>query len=217
MFSLGVSATDPRAKLQEVGPLHRLGAPLSYPLLFLFGEPGWGLKCIAYNVVEGQRARARGHVTALEYLRFRLFERDDLRTAQGDSILRDAHLLFGRLTQQWIVDECIKIETSRLTWFRLNQKTIRADEYKEVQRAIAANEAGNVGTHVVLPATHIGGPRDMQQRFADAMAVVRSFASRTSSSPSRAIRGGRRSHGSSASGRRPTSSRGSARACSTSG
>ena len=32
VFSLGVSATDSRATPQVIGPLHRPGAPLSYPL-----------------------------------------------------------------------------------------------------------------------------------------------------------------------------------------
>ncbi|KAL4582397.1 hypothetical protein LXL04_006945 [Taraxacum kok-saghyz] len=69
-------------------------------------------------------------------------------------------LLGGRLFQQFMVDSYVKIDTSQL-----------------YQGVVDANTAGDVptsmiGQRVVLPASFIGGPRDMRRRFLDAMALV---------------------------------------------
>ena len=93
----------------------------------------------------------------------------------NDSCDCDSHLFQGSLTQQWMVDEAVKQEESKLQWCRHNQKALKAELYKEVQQAITANAQGTIGQHYVLPSTYIGSPRDMQQRYADSMALVRNF------------------------------------------
>jgi len=35
-----------------------------------------------------------------------------------------------RLYQKWVVDQYSKVEGQRLQWVRLNQTTLRADQYK---------------------------------------------------------------------------------------
>jgi hypothetical protein len=52
-------------KLQEIPLTHPLAVPLTYPLLFLHGEHGWGLNGIPYSTAAVQQrfARARGFVT----------------------------------------------------------------------------------------------------------------------------------------------------------
>ena len=84
-------------------------------------------------------------------------------------------LLFGgRLLQQFVVDVYIKIETSRLQFCELNQKKIRSDLYQGIVDCVNAGEVhpNRVGQRIVLPASFIGGPRDMRRRFLDAMTLV---------------------------------------------
>ena len=83
-------------------------------------------------------------------------------------------LLGGRLLQQFVVDIYIKIETSRLLYYRLNQKKIRSKLYQGIVDCVNAGEVkpSKVGQRVVLPASFIGGPRDMRRRFLDAMTLV---------------------------------------------
>lgn len=90
---------------------------------------------------------------------------------------KNLFLLGGRLLQQFVVDMYIKIETSRLFWFIRNQDKIRADLYKGIVDCIHAGEAraDMVGRRTVLPASFIGGPRDMRRRYMDAMALVREY------------------------------------------
>ena len=84
-------------------------------------------------------------------------------------------LLFdGRLLQQFAVDVYIKLETSRLQFCELNQAKIRADLYQGIVDCVNAGEVNpnRVGQRIVLPASFIGGPRDMRRRFLDAMTLV---------------------------------------------
>lgn len=83
-------------------------------------------------------------------------------------------LLGGRLLQQFVVDIYIKIETSQLLFCRLNQKKIRSDLYQGVVDCVNVGETepSRVGQRIVLPASFIGGPRDMRRRFLDAMMLV---------------------------------------------
>ena len=52
----------------------------------------------------------------------------------------------GRLSQQYVVDNYVKIETHKLRWFEHNQDSIRADLYQGLQDAFHEGECdtGNV-------------------------------------------------------------------------
>lgn len=83
----------------------------------------------------------------------------------------------GRLFQQFIVDMYVKIENTRLDHFRDHQKAIRADMYQGLTDSMGMGEhdASNVGRCVILPASFIGGPRDMHKRYLNAMAIVQKY------------------------------------------
>ncbi|XP_075512261.1 uncharacterized protein LOC142547728 [Primulina tabacum] len=86
-------------------------------------------------------------------------------------------LYAGRLLQQYAVDMYIKLETTRLDYFRRNQAEMRSELYQGIVDSIINGETkGNeIGRRIVLPASFIGGPRDMRRRYLDAMALVRKF------------------------------------------
>ena len=86
-------------------------------------------------------------------------------------------LLAGRLLQQYVVDMYIKLETTRLDYYRRQQSKLRAELYQGIVDSITAGETrGNqVGQRIVLPASFVGGPRDMRRRYLDAMAMVQHY------------------------------------------
>ncbi|XP_050896083.1 uncharacterized protein LOC127102791 [Lathyrus oleraceus] len=69
----------------------------------------------------------------------------------------------GRLLQQYVIDNYVKIETERLRWIRRNQNNIRSEVYQGLQDALhdGENNADNVGQRTILPPSFIGSKRDM--------------------------------------------------------
>lgn len=51
----------------------------------------------------------------------------------------------GRLLQQYVVDNYVKIETQRLRWIRSNQRDIRSELYQGLQDCLHGGE-NNTGT-----------------------------------------------------------------------
>lgn len=86
-------------------------------------------------------------------------------------------LYFARLLQQYIVDNYVKLETQRLDFFRLQQQDIRKEFLQGVVDAMAAGETegSGVGQRVVLPSSFIGRPRNMRQKYIDAMTLVQKY------------------------------------------
>ena len=61
-----------------------------------------------------------------------------------------------------------------MNWIKQNQSVLRAENYQSILDALADGiDLEEVGKKVVLPSTFIGGPRNMNQLYHDAMAIVR--------------------------------------------
>ncbi|GAU49645.1 hypothetical protein TSUD_407820 [Trifolium subterraneum] len=130
--------------------------PRQYPLLLPFGTHGWDINTRSNN---GQK------VTCRKYYCYML----QIRPNDQSALLKA-----GRLLQQYVVDNYVKIESGVLRWIRQHQKDIRAEVYHGLQDALHVGEtnAENVGKRTILPSTFIGGRRDMTQRYEDGMAIV---------------------------------------------
>ncbi|KAB2625677.1 hypothetical protein D8674_017337 [Pyrus ussuriensis x Pyrus communis] len=133
--------------------------PLQYPLLLPYGTYGWDVN----SRDDGGRA-----ITCCDYYAYMLQIRHN-----GSSLL----LRGGRLLQQYAVDNYIKIESQKLRWLRSNQATVRADLYKGLEDSLNAGQhnAGSIGRRIILPSSFVGSPRDMYQRYQDAMTLVQRF------------------------------------------
>ncbi|XP_068340932.1 uncharacterized protein [Pyrus communis] len=133
--------------------------PLQYPLLLPYGTYGWDVN----SRDDGGRA-----ITCCDYYAYMLQIRHN-----GSSLL----LRGGRLLQQYVVDNYIKIESQKLRWLRSNQATVRADLYKGLEDSLNAGQhnAGSIGRRIILPSSFVGSPRDMYQRYQDAMTLVQRF------------------------------------------
>ena len=90
---------------------------------------------------------------------------------------RPVLLLCGRLLQQFVVDMYIKLETTRLEYFRKEQSNFRREVYQGIVDSVSSGECNGdrIGQRILLPSSFIGGPRDMKKRYMDAMALVQHF------------------------------------------
>ncbi|KAF7820892.1 uncharacterized protein G2W53_026347 [Senna tora] len=132
--------------------------PLQYPLLLPCGTYGWDV-----NTQNGVASRTK--VTCSDYYSYMLQIRDG----------RDNLLLRGcRLLQQYANNNFLKIETQKFRWVWNNQSKIRAEMYNGLQDSfeVGINISGHVGQRIILPSSIVGCPRDMSERFHDAMHAV---------------------------------------------
>ncbi|XP_016469496.2 uncharacterized protein LOC107791864 [Nicotiana tabacum] len=118
------------------------------------------------NLEQGKRKR--DVVSVREYYCYKLQMRND----DEDEILHTR-----RLFQQYSVDEYIKLETQRLDFGSFNQDLFRMSVLQGLLYVLRLGErdASNVGKQTFLPNSFIGGPRDMRQRYMDAIALVQHF------------------------------------------
>lgn len=69
--------------------------------------------------------------------------------------------------QEYLCDNWAKCEQNRLSFLRHNQPKLRAELYQGLQDALAddAVRADTVGKRIVLPSSHVGSPRYMNQLY----------------------------------------------------
>ena len=81
------------------------------------------------------------------------------------------------------MDQCVKIQDARLTYYRGNQFFLRFESYQGVhdylksvaEKHASTNEPANIGKMVILPSSFTDSPRYLQQKYQDAIAMVREF------------------------------------------
>jgi Helitron helicase-like domain at N-terminus len=81
----------------------------------------------------------------------------------------------GKLFQQYVVDQFLRIEQQNLMYIRNNQQQLRAECYQGIVDALGANNSTHIDCQIIVPVTTIGSTRYMQQRFQDSMALVRNL------------------------------------------
>ncbi|KAI5419750.1 hypothetical protein KIW84_043783 [Lathyrus oleraceus] len=109
--------------------------PLQYPVLFPFGTHGWDINTTNCN---GRRVSCRAYYSYMLQIR-----------PNGQSMLLNA----GRLLQQYVVDNYVKIESGRLRWIKDHQSDIRSELYQGLQDALHVGETNveNIGKRTILP------------------------------------------------------------------
>ncbi|XP_027082697.1 uncharacterized protein [Coffea arabica] len=200
VYNLPTSSQVAAIWTESEGESLEKGPQIQYPLLFPHGECGWrhGIlrNCDSSkrkrdasddaNVIDASSIRTasdlirmeqeasengrkeRRTVSAREYYCYLLQMRENDR-----SMLLHAR----RLLQQFVVDVYVKIETSRLDFHRKKQNDVRTEILQGVIDSISVGQrqGSQVGRRVYLPASFIGGPRDMRRRYIDAMALVQKY------------------------------------------
>ena len=121
--------------------------PMTFSIIFPSGDLG-------YNYIFKQNENSSKKLTALQYYSYRLSYR------KNDNHPFNPILFCGRLTQQYIIQAYIVIESSRLLYLKNNQKKLRISSYKGLLDHVhnsAANISENytehqrVGNIYVLP------------------------------------------------------------------
>ncbi|GJR23423.1 DNA helicase [Tanacetum coccineum] len=138
---------------------------LQFPLLFVFGEPGFYLEL----VLKPRDGSGRGKkVTMNAYYKYQLHPR-----------VKGFGLIFrcGRLFQQYVVTAFCAVEQSRLDFIRKRQNDLRSDYLLGLYDAISRGDREGIqaGSMIMLPRTFTGGPRYMYNHYLDALAICRSL------------------------------------------
>ena len=180
-----VPTNDRLHGIRTISDTHRSADPLAYPLLFPHGTNGWTLDLLLSTpstqpdeegnyTFQSKTRGGRGHtrLTTTHFTRYYMQCREE-----GSKML-----MYGaRLRDEWLLVNYIKAERQKLEYLRHNQEKLRAHKYSVVADQVEAGDVigadgARTGTSVVLPSSFLGGPRDMQQRYQDALAVCSQVA-----------------------------------------
>lgn len=131
------------------------------------------------------RQGTRKQISVREFHTYRLQVRPLVDSSYNPLVDNDGNVLLdnalnraGRLFQEYCCMALAKAEAQRLRWHRKNQKTIRAELYRNLSDSWTAHDHTGgerlaAGKRVVLASSFTGGPRDQWGRYQDAMAIVR--------------------------------------------
>ncbi|THV06152.1 hypothetical protein K435DRAFT_22473, partial [Dendrothele bispora CBS 962.96] len=139
--------------------LSRLWEPLAYPLLFPHATLGWGLSSTRDDdgvVIDDD---AENDVTSSQIWYYRIRLLCDKRFS-----------IFGRLTNEYLVDIFTRSIESRLQYIRSNQDRVRARD-----AALMGAEVLPDIENVYLPASFIGSRRWASQQIADSLAIAAAY------------------------------------------
>nr|VDD44886.1 unnamed protein product [Brassica oleracea] len=151
--------------VRRISEIHPAYLALDYPLIFTYGEEGFTLG-IKKRATDATAKLKRQAISMRQWYAFRLQEREN-----------ECHTLLHSksLFQQFLVDGYTTIESDRLFYLRINQKSLRSDSYDSIQQAENAGKTDmhEQGSRFLLPASFTRGPRYMKNMYLDAMAICR--------------------------------------------
>ncbi|XP_077277509.1 uncharacterized protein LOC143905793 [Temnothorax americanus] len=149
--------------VQQISILDKRCDPMCYPLLYPYGNDGWHSQLKSYN---------------LKYPGFKVTQMDYYAHLLAPRVEFSQFKKAGKLRCQFILDAYMKTEANRLNYIILNQPQLRAELYSGLMDHLdnrAQNEGIKAGIPVILPSSFMGSPRNMQERYQDAMSLVRKF------------------------------------------
>ena len=138
--------------VQTIPTTHETYDPLHYVLFYPQGGTSWHDKPMSPY-------QHKGRVTISEYYRYLALNHNALHAG-------------GRLYLQYLVDMVSKMEAHDLKYITDHHQELRADLYANLADAMADGQESK-GRQVILPSSFHGFPRQMRQRFQDAMCVQR--------------------------------------------
>lgn len=149
LIHLRPDPSDPnRANTKRISILHPSIEPMTYPLLFPYGESGWHPDI---PLKESISKTKRKRLSQMAYYSYRIAVRETF----------NQFLNAGKLTQQYFVDFYVKMESNRLQWIKDHQKELRAESYQGLMDFLhsKAQEEGLVpGKPIILPSSFLGSP-----------------------------------------------------------
>lgn len=152
-------------ELKRIPETHRSYDSLQYPIMFPRGEDGYSISIHQVNPVT--KLDLNSKVSSKDYYAFRIMIRD----SNSNHILKCRQLF-----HQYLVDMYAKVESERLLYIRLNQSTLRAEQYAHLKDAIRTDgNPNNHGKLIILPSSFQGSPRHMHEYTQDSMTYVKNY------------------------------------------
>ncbi|KAL7103884.1 hypothetical protein ACP275_08G208300 [Erythranthe tilingii] len=169
--------------------------PLQYPLLFPKGEPGWHARikkmgtssspqkrkesCQGQNSINATNASSAEAIFEMEEEVLQINKNSRMNVSCREFSCYKAQMCdddqsyllhSGRLGHQYAIDSYVKLETSRLDYYRCEQlqKDLRTESFQGVIDSLnidGENDPANIGKKVL----------DMRKRYVNAMALVQRF------------------------------------------
>ena len=151
--------------LHHISNHHSSYLPLHYVLLFSKDEAGWHLDISLQQQNDCQHRSKK--VTQILWHVYRLHVRPE--NVEPSNLFKG-----GRLFQQLACDAWASIDQCNLTWIANNQTRLRADLYQGLHDCLGQDGVQDIGQvgHIILPSTHKGGTRHMQQPLQDSLAII---------------------------------------------
>lgn len=142
---------------QYIPTISRLWEPLAYPLFFPSGTLGWGLiGSIGDPTHQYNDGDLDAPTTQIWLYRARL--------------LREPRFhIFGRLTNEYVVDMFTRELECRLRYIRSNQSRLRSLEH---DAALMAEDTVEESENIYLPASFLGSRRWVSNQIADSLAIA---------------------------------------------
>lgn len=150
---------------QRIMESHRSYDCFQYPIMHSNGQDGFSRGIHIIGETGSEVNKIQKTVSIRQYYAYRLM----VRRSSFNIVLK-----CKQLTNQYIVDQWIKVESDKFRWHRLNQSTLRSASYHQLSDA-AASEANGIGHIVILPATHTGSPRYMMARRQDLLTYASEY------------------------------------------
>jgi hypothetical protein len=143
--------------IRTINDSHQLYHALAYPLLFPTGSPGWH-----------PRLEHQGRLISLtEYMRFKLMHRDCPTHVQQCE----------RLALEYYCDAWAQVEARSMAFHKLasQQAKYHAASAKVIIDQLGVDNANQIGTPIILPASYPNSPRYYHNLYLDAVALPRRF------------------------------------------
>jgi hypothetical protein len=145
---------------QYIPTISRLWEPLAYPLFFPSGTLGWGLiGSLESSAHQYNSSDLDAPTTQIWLYRARL--------------LREPRFhIFGRLTNEYVVDMFTRELECRLRYIRSNQSRLRSLEH---DAALMGEDTIEVSENIYLPASFLGSRQWVSNQIADSLAIAAAY------------------------------------------
>jgi hypothetical protein len=144
---------------QSISTISRLWEPLAYPLLFPHATLGWGIYGTQHDFsLHGadETSEMASDVPTRQIMHYRA------------RMLREPRFqIFGRLTNEYVIDMFTRNLETRLNYIRANQKRLRAEDATLMDVSQIAD-----CRNIYLPASFLGSRRWATEQISDSLAVA---------------------------------------------
>ena len=132
---------------KRINKLHSSYMSLQFPLLFVYGQPGYNTDMTLRGVKANKK---RNNMSMNMYYKYQLHERHD-----------EFGLLFraGRLFQQYVVNVYCTLEQARLDFIRAKQNKLRTECLSGICDDMSRGDhfGADIGQRIILPSSFTGG------------------------------------------------------------